>query len=117
MGIENFLAPGENVRFKSPGSVEYMGDNYPLYITDRRIIWFKTTGKIFKKNSFVSYPIEEVKNISYMEKGVLRKKGIIKLSLPSSYHEFTGDLGLIKDVYSEMQSYMLGSKKFTDENK
>jgi hypothetical protein len=46
---------------------------------------------------------------------VLRKKGIIRLPLPSSYHEFTGDFGLIKLVYVEMQSYMPGAKKVADE--
>jgi hypothetical protein len=55
MEIGNF-GLGENVRVKSPGPVEYMRDKYTLYIAVRRIIRFKTKGRIFKKIAL--FPIQ-----------------------------------------------------------
>ena len=79
MGIEQFLAPGENVRFSSPTTVSFQGDQYTVVITDRRILWYKSKGLLLKKNSFVAIPIEQVKNIVYDEKGLLSKVAIIKV--------------------------------------
>ncbi len=106
MAVEEFLAPGENVRYRSSSEVEYQGTNYYFIITDRRIIWYNQIGHLFKKNNFVSIPIEEVKEISYSEMGMIKKRGTIKIQLINRNIEFTGNLQSIRAIYNEMQSYM-----------
>ncbi len=106
MALEEFLAPGENVRYKSSSEIEYQGSEYYFIITDRRIIWYNQIGHLFKKNNFVSTPIEEVKEISYSENGMIKKKGTIKIQLVNKYIEFTGGLQSIRAIYNEMQAYM-----------
>jgi len=107
MGVEQFLAPGENIRFSSPTSVSFQGDFYTLLITDRRILWYKTKGLLFKKNSFVGVPIEQVQNITYKEKGLARKKAFVTIQMGSKNYEFSGALDMIKAVYGELQSYQM----------
>jgi len=110
MGVEQFLAPGENIRFSSPTSVSFQGDQYSVVITDRRILWYKSKGLVFKKNSFVAVPIEQVKNIVYEEKGLLTKTAIIKVELASRRYEFSGKADSIKAIYGEMQAYQMMDK-------
>ncbi|MCL4337757.1 MAG: hypothetical protein M1129_05575 [Candidatus Thermoplasmatota archaeon] len=107
MGVEQFLAPGENVRYTSPTSVSFQGDVYTLLITDRRILWHKTKGLLFKKNNFVGVPIEQVKNIGYQEKGLARKKAFITIEMGNKSYEFSGAAESMKAVYGELQSYQM----------
>jgi hypothetical protein len=107
MGVEQFLAPGENIRFTSPQPVSFQGDTYTFLITDRRLLWHKTKGLLFKKNNFSSVPIEQVKNITYEEKGLMKKTGHIVVEVGSKTYTFSGNLEAIRAIYSEMQSYQL----------
>ncbi len=107
MGVEEFLAPGENVRFTSPTSVSFQGDFYTMLITDRRILWHKTKGLIFKKNNFVAIPIEQVKNIAYNERGLVKKNAMITIELSSKKYEFSGSANAMKAVYGELQAYQM----------
>lgn len=111
MGVEQFLAPGENVRYTSPSSVSFEGDLYTLLITDRRLLWYKTKGLIFKKNSFVAVPIEQVQDIRYEEKGLIKKTAHIRILLASKKYEFSGGLESMRAIYGEMQSYQLMDKQ------
>ena len=104
--LEDFLAPGENIRYRSPEPVEFEGDRYDFYITDRRLIWHKRAGLIFKKDKIVAQPLDQVTGIRYQEKGILRKKGIIEIWFNDRKHEFSGPISGIRAIYSEMQAYM-----------
>lgn len=106
MALEDFLAPGENVRYRSPQPVEFQGDRYNFYITDRRLIWHMQTGLIFKKDKIVAQVLENVTEIKYLEKGIISKKGIIEVQLGDRKHEFSGPIGAIRAIYSEMQALM-----------
>ncbi len=80
---------------------------YTLHITDRRILWHKTKGLIFKKNNFVGVPIEQVKNITYQEKGLARKRALVTIQMGSKSYEFAGSLESMKAAYGELQSYQM----------
>jgi len=107
MGVEQFLAPGENIRFTSPRPVSFQGDLYTFIVTDRRLLWHKTTGLIFKKNNFVAVPIEQVKNILYAERGMMKKTGHINVEVGSRKYTFSGGLESIRAIYNELQSYQM----------
>jgi hypothetical protein len=112
--VENFLAPGENVRYRSPTPVEYSGDYYDFYITDRRLMWHKRTGLIFKKDKFSTEVLENVTGIKYSEKGIISKKGIIQINMEDRKLEFSGSLSTIRAVYSHMQALMKYGEKKAD---
>ena len=105
MGVEQFLAPGENVRYTSPSPVNFQGETYTMLITDRRIMWHKTKGLLFKKNSFVAVPIEQIKDIRYEEKGLLTKSANVTLLLLDKKYDFSGSRESMKAIYGELQAY------------
>jgi hypothetical protein len=107
MPLADFLVPGENIRYKSPVSVEYQGDLYDFYITDKRLIWYKQKGLIFKRDNIVTEVIEAIKGIKFSEKGIIRKKGFIKIQTGERTLEFSGPLSTIRQIYTEMQVFML----------
>lgn len=106
MPLEDFLAPGESIHYRSPTKVEYQGDLYGFYITDRRLIWHKREGLVLKKDKFVSEVLENVEGIKYYEKGVISKKGFIEIQMKNKKLTFSGPVQAIRAIYSEMQAYM-----------
>ena len=106
MPIEKILAPGENIRYRSPVPVDFQGDKYYLYITDRRLIWHKEEGLIFKRDKFVSVVLDEVREIKYTETGLIRKKGIIEVLMGDRKYEFSRPINTIIAIYNEMQALM-----------
>ncbi len=106
MPLEDFLMPGESIRYRSPGMVEYQGDTYEFCITDRRLIWYKRAGLIFKSDRVVAENIGEVEGIKFFTGGVFRKKGIIQITTTRKRLEFSGPKDTMMAIYQEIQSYM-----------
>lgn len=98
--------PGENVRYRSPITVEYQADTYDFCITDRRLIWYKRTGLIFKSDKIITENIGEIEGISYEEKGIIAKKGIIKITTTRKKLEFSGPKEAMRAIHAELQTYM-----------
>ena len=106
MALDDFLMPGENVCYLSPEPIEYQGDIYDFCITDRRLIWHKRTGIIFKSDKVVAEYIGDIDGMSYEERGILSKKGIIKIRMTRKKLEFSGSKDSIKAIYVKLQSHM-----------
>lgn len=98
--------PGENILFSSPKSIEYLGDHYELYITDMRLLWFKRSGLVFKKDKIISENIGDILEMRYEEKGTISKKGMIKIVTGRKELEFSGRRDVIKTIHSELQTRM-----------
>ncbi len=95
--------PGENIVFESSEEVELNGNPYKMYVTDRRFIWFKSKGLIAKKIGLVTAPIEQVKNIKYNEKGLLRKKATIEIITTQQVYAVSGKSNEIQQLYNNIQ--------------
>ena len=116
MGVEQFLAPGEDVKYTSQSQVNFQGDTYTVVITDRRIIWYKTRGLLFKKNSLVAVPIEQVKGIRYDEEGLIKKLAYVTISMPDRKYAFSGNRESMKAIYGELQAYQLMDRELHKPN-
>jgi len=106
MALEDYLSPGENITFASPTLVEYQGDLYEFYITDRRLIWYIRKGLIFKSDRVITENIGNVQGISYKEEGIFRKRGVIVVETDVKKLEFSGSREAMRAIYSEMQARM-----------
>ena len=106
MPLEDFLMPGENVRYSSPDRVEYQGGRYQFLITDRRLLWYVQEGLIFKKDRVISENIGDIVDISYREKGILSKKSFIKITTTRKKLEFSGSKNSILTIYQELQTFI-----------
>ncbi|WP_162509435.1 PH domain-containing protein [Thermogymnomonas acidicola] len=117
MGVEEFLAPGETVRFASRDTVTYQDQEYEFYITDRRLIWFSSKGGlILKKKNLLSVPIEQVRNVAYEEKGgLVKKRARIEIIMADRRYEFSGTAQSMRAIYGELQAHMVpaGGKQGT----
>ncbi|GGM75503.1 hypothetical protein GCM10007108_11770 [Thermogymnomonas acidicola] len=111
MGVEEFLAPGETVRFASRDTVTYQDQEYEFYITDRRLIWFSSKGLILKKKNLLSVPIEQVRNVAYEEKGLVKKRARIEIIMADRRYEFSGTAQSMRAIYGELQAHMVPAGK------
>jgi len=111
MTLKDFMAPGETIRFSSSTPVNYQGQQYNFYITNRRLIWHKLKGMVFKKDNFICEAIENVTNIEYKEMGLLTKKGVIKIAIGNRKLEFNGSVPTIRAIYGEAQSLILSPEE------
>jgi len=106
MPLEDFLMPGEGVRYSSPEPVEYQGGHYYFIITDRRVIWHRQTGMIFKKDNVISENISDIVDMAYIEKGIISKKGLVNLTTTRKKLEFAGKKESILEIYKELQQFI-----------
>ena len=80
MVLEDFLLPGEIITFQS-GKVKTLKDHFDFYITDQRILLYRRRGVVFRKDRIIAERIEDIQTLHYYEKGITRKKGVLRLSL------------------------------------
>ena len=104
MPLEDFLMPGENVRFSSLEPIDYQGGKYNFLITDRRLLFHLNKGLLFKKDKVISENIGDVVDLTYDEKGRLSKKGFIKITTNRKKLEFGGKRDSIMAIYQELQT-------------
>jgi hypothetical protein len=105
--FQDFLTPDEVVRFRSPSPIEYQGDLYDFYISNKRLIWHKRSGLIFKKDNFVCEMLENVKSIKFKEEGIFNKKGIIHVIMGDRKLSFAGNLSAMRAIFNETQSLIM----------
>jgi hypothetical protein len=80
--LEDILEPKEVIIFKQPFDFEYNGSSFnELAMTNKRIVFYKRTGLIFKKDNTSSTPLKNINSVHFQEKGVIRKKGILEIDL------------------------------------
>ena len=106
MPLEDFLMPGEGIRYTSADVVDYQGAQYFFMITDRRVLWYRQTGLIFKKDNVISENISDIVDMRYNEKGILSKKGIVNLTTTRKKIDFSGRKESIMEIYKELQQFI-----------
>ena len=106
MVLEDFLFPGEVIIFQS-GKVETLNDRFDFYITDQRILLYRRRGVIFKKDKVIAERIEDILTLHYDEKGIVKKKGVLRIETVSKKMEpIEGKVPDIKAIWQELQKYI-----------
>lgn len=104
--IEDILESKEVIITKLGVNHEIEGQKFDeLAVTNKRLIFYKRTGLIFKKDTCSSVGYSQLGNVNYKEKGVIRKKGELTLILNSG-KSFTieGKPSEIKYIYQNIVS-------------
>lgn len=104
MALKDFLQTDETIKYRSPNWVEFQGADYDLLVTDKRLIWYRQDGLIFKKDNFISEWLDNVKSVSFKEEGILNKRGTVILSASSGEKRFSGRLSVMRALLNEVQS-------------
>ena len=106
MVLEDFLFPGEIIIFQS-GKVKTLKDHFDFYITDQRILLYRRRGVVFKKDRIIAERIEDIRTLHYDEKGIAKKKGVLRIETMSKKMEpIEGKIGDIKAIWQELQKYI-----------
>ena len=106
MVLNDFLCPGETVVFQS-GKVYTLNEHFDLYITDQRILLYRRRGVLFKKDRIIAERLEDIRTLQYTERGVMRKRGILRIeTLSKKMEPIVGKVADIKAIWQEMQKYI-----------
>ena len=106
MVLTDFLYPGETIVFQS-NKIESLNDNFFFYITDQRILLHRRRGVLFKKDRIIAERIEDVRTMQYIETGILRKRGILRIETYSKKMDpIVGKVADVKAIWQEMQKYI-----------
>lgn len=106
MVLEDFLLPGEVITFQI-GKVKTLNDHFDFYITDQRILLYRRRGVVFKKDRVISERIEDIRTLDYYEKGLVKKKGVLRIDTVSKKMEpIEGKVWDIKAIWQELQKYI-----------
>jgi hypothetical protein len=85
--IEDFLVPGEQIKFECKQDIEYANKKYNLFITNKRILLHKKRGFLNKCEDLICEKVERLEGMEYKEKGGLSNlakisiKGAIKIDI------------------------------------
>lgn len=106
MVLEDFLLPNETIRYKSPGKICYIGDKFYFYITNQRMLVYRSKGRVSKKDRIIAERLGAIKTLSYNEKGLMRKKGLLSVQTESKRMFFEGKIPDVKGIWQELQKYI-----------
>ena len=104
MPLEEYLMPGEEVRFQSLTPVTYGKKRYQVILTDRRLILYARRGAIFKSDDVVSWKLDEIQGIQYKEEGLINKKGVIEIHAKTKV-KFYGPAKETKVLYQQLMEF------------
>ena len=105
MPLEDYLMPGEQIRYQSTGNVHYGKSTYHVVITDRRILLYARRGVMSKSDDVVTQRTEELQGVKYREEGIIGKKGIIRIEA-KTIMDLWGPATEIKAIYQQMMQFM-----------
>jgi len=104
--LEDFLLPGEVIIFQS-GKVKTLNDRFDFYITDQRILLHRRRGVVFRKDRVISERLENIRTLYYDEKGLVKKKGVLRIeTLSKKMEPIEGKVLDIKAIWQELQKYI-----------
>lgn len=93
------------MQYQSTRPIKYGDADYVLYITNRRLLGHKKHGWIRKKDRVFSVALEEITNLEYKEKGLM-KRGVLLVITKTVTHEFNGKPEDVKIIWKEVQKYL-----------
>ena len=106
MPLEDFLSPGEQIKFQSNPNVNFGGKRYQVIMTDRRILLYARRGTISKSDDIVTQKLDDLQGVTYSESGLISKKGTIHVQGMRTTMDLFGPAIEIKTLYQQMMQFM-----------
>jgi hypothetical protein len=103
--LEDFLMPGEQIKFQSGEGVKFGDKNYQVVLTDRRILLYARRGMMFKSDDVVTSKLDELQGVKYSEEGIITKRGVIRIEGKTRIDLF-GTAAEMKALYQQMMQFM-----------
>lgn len=104
--LQDYIVPQEQIKFQSSAFVKVGGKNYRLILTSGRILLYAQRGRIAKNEDVMMTKLDELEGISYLEKGLMKKQGIIEIR-GKTLLQLSGPPLEIKPLYQQLIQYCL----------
>ena len=117
MALIDLLAPNETIEYQYPGKLKYYdGGNregvdakdFELYLTSQRLVVYRQDGFLFLKSDvFFAWSKANLIDISYVERGLIMKKGNIELGGSATNVRGTveGNPQVMRQLFQQIQAY------------
>lgn len=81
MTLDDLLHPNEEIRYRREmGKFTVGGEKYDeLIITNQRLIFYRRSGILFKKDMCETIGLSSIDGIKFKEKGRIFKKGVVEI--------------------------------------
>lgn len=106
MVLEDYLQPGEEIKFQSTGAVRHGNKPYQVVMTDRRILLYARRGLVSKSDDVVTQKFADLQGIKYSEKGLVGKTGTIHIQGLKTDMQLTGSAAEVKALYQSMMQFL-----------
>ncbi len=102
MPIEDFLVPGEQIKFVCKYGIEYANKKYNLFITNKRILLHKKRGIFNKCEDVICEKVERLEGLEYKEKGGL--SNLAKISIKGGIKiDIKGPIKEVKNMFQILE--------------
>ena len=105
MPLEDYLVPGEEIKFQSAHSVHYGDGRYHVIMTDRRILLYARRGLLFQNDEVVTQKLDDLLGVKYTEEGLIDRRGIIHIE-GRTRMDLRGPASAIKALYQQMMAFV-----------
>ena len=105
MPLDDYLVPGEQVKFHSAHGVLYGGKSYQVVLTDRRILLYARRGMVFKNDDIVTQGLSELHGVRYAERGIIGRRGTIRIE-GRTRMDLSGSAREVKTLYQQMMRFL-----------
>lgn len=105
MPLEDYLLPGEEIRFRSDQGVKYGNNLYTLLVTNKRLLLYARRGLLFKSDDVVSIKLEELHGIKYKERGIISRTGMIEIHGKTLF-QLEGPPSEMKTLYQQVLQFI-----------
>lgn len=106
MPLEDYLMPGEEVRFHSGRAVRYGAKRYRVILSDRRILLYAQRGMLFKNDDVITQRLSDLQGVKYSEQGLVARRGIIRVQGIRTEMDLSGPAAEIKALYQQIMQFM-----------
>lgn len=107
MVLEDFLLPGEVIKFHSLRKVKAYNVSFDFIITDQRILLYRRRGVLLRKDTIIAERIDDIRTLNYDEKGIVKKKGVLRIeTMSKKLDPIEGRVPDVKAIWQEMHKYI-----------
>ena len=104
MPLENYLIPGEEIRYHTTRALRYGAKRYELIVTNKRLLLYAQRGVLIKNDDVVSFKLDEIQGINYRETGMVGKRGHIIVESRTRI-DLEGDTSEVRALYQQLMQF------------
>ena len=85
--------------------LELWDNDYDVYVTNKRIIFYREEGFVFKSKRTYAIKFSQIEDVWYKEKGLLRKTGILVIKARGKKWVVKGPPNKVNELYKILEEY------------